>query len=389
MTAPPMLKQIFFSLLAGSLVLLAGIVLIYTPPPQHANISSRALEISNGKVQKGVGVYRQGGFHLQLDASGWALLIVPTDRLQLDNYPYVHIIFRDSLNADSLVLLWKSKSRDRRISRASIPYNQEKSMWLTMDGIPGWLGEVESVAISIQGIPEDQIVLEQIAFAPASLSAHLKSIYANWTTFSPWSGTSVNFHAGVYQENLALHPVPLMAVWFALSSIILAIRLLLARSKPQVYVLVLPMIFLIAWLTLDMVWQGKLLQQLFETRSQFSGKNMTEKLQSGGDGELYKFIEDVHSLIDSTNARVYVGSASDSRGMRGAYYLYPLNVFWQRHAQELPGVEYMSRGDYLVILKPSELQFDKKKSILSLPDGSPLQVEVLLTRPRGQLFKVL
>jgi hypothetical protein len=180
-----------------------------------------------------------------------------------------------------------------------------------------------------------------------------------------------------------------MAAWLALSSIILAIRLLLARSKAQVYVLVLPMLFLIAWLTLDMVWQGKLLQQLFETRAQFSGKTMTEKLQSGGDGELYEFIEDAHSLIDSANARVYVGSASEYQGMRGAYYLYPLNVFWQRHTQGLPGVEYLSRGDYLVILQPSELQFDKQKSILSLPDGSPLQVEALLKRPRGRLFKLL
>ena len=49
--------------------------------------------------------------------------------------------------------------------------------------------------------------------------------------------------------------------------------------------------------------------------------------------------------IDSPGSRVFVASEDIYLGMRAAYYLYPLNVFWQLEDPEMPANKYMRPGD--------------------------------------------
>ena len=74
--------------------------------------------------------------------------------------------------------------------------------------------------------------------------------------------------------------------------------------------------------------------------------------------------------------------------MRGAYYLYPFNVFWQRHGKELPRGKYIHRGDYIVVVQPAQTQFNAVTGMLLSPQRKPISAESILTRGLGSLYRV-
>jgi hypothetical protein len=174
----------------------------------------------------------------------------------------------------------------------------------------------------------------------------------------------------------------------AASLLAYGLLLLVWRSRMRPNWRVIPGLFLICWLCLDLVWQGKLLQQLAVTHATFAGKGDAAKLAAGPDGALVQFMSDVKQRV-APEARIFVASGDDYRGMRGSYYLYPRNVFWARGGTELPSREYIHEGDFIVMIHPSTLNFDQEKSVIRIGSGESLSVKLLASGGLGGLFRVL
>ena len=109
----------------------------------------------------------------------------------------------------------------------------------------------------------------------------------------------------------------------------------------------------------------------------------------GPDSALVQFMSGVRQRITSPDARVFVASQDDYTGMRGSYYLYPLNVFWQRSRSELPAVRYIHSGDYIVLINPTAIRFDSQKSALLTPDREQILVKLLGGGGVGSLYRVI
>jgi hypothetical protein len=165
--------------------------------------------------------------------------------------------------------------------------------------------------------------------------------------------------------------------------------LLLARPRTQLDWRFLSAGFLVCWIGLDLAWQSKLWHQLGLTRAQFSGLDSRAKLLAGPDGALVQFMSDVHRLVSVSDARVFVASADDFHGMRGSYYLYPMNVFWQRHGPELPARQYIHGGDYIVVVQPTGFHFDPQTSTLRAAGREPLPVQRIASAGPGGLYRML
>ena len=144
-------------------------------------------------------------------------------------------------------------------------------------------------------------------------------------------------------------------------------------------------IFLTCWISLDLIWQGRLLRQLGATYETFYGK---DKLSVGPDAKLVEFIVEIKQELEPENSRVFVSSTDDYLGMRGAYYLYPRNVFWQRYGGELPHHKYFHSGDYIVLIQPTGIRFDPLTKKLLIPKRKSLSVEPVVSRRMGSLFRV-
>ena len=136
------------------------------------------------------------------------------------------------------------------------------------------------------------------------------------------------------------------------------------------------MIFLACWLVLDLVWQNRLLRQVAHSHFTFAGLSNEEKLAAGPDARLYRSIAAVKAHINEPDARVMVATSDLYAGMRAAYFLYPLNAYWRLERPEIPDAQYLRKGDYILLLKPSRAYAHKDKGV-RLPETRMYPAEMV------------
>ena len=106
------------------------------------------------------------------------------------------------------------------------------------------------------------------------------------------------------------------------------------------------------------------------------------------DGPLFEFIEKVRAKLPPPPARVFmVAEAHYFRG-RGAYHLYPHNVYFNPWVNEIPPAAMMRPGDYVVVYHRRGIQFDAAKGLLRWDGGLPIPAETLVVEPGAALFRI-
>ena len=168
--------------------------------------------------------------------------------------------------------------------------------------------------------------------------------------------------------------------------------LALARWRPHWIGAGLPaaliFMFVAAWLVLDARWQWNLARQVIVTANTYAGRDWREKHVAAEDGPLFEFIEKARAKMSAVPARVFmVAEAHYFRG-RGAYHLYPHNVFFDPWTNAIPPTTAMRPGDYIVVYHRRGIQFDAAQGTLRWDGGPPLAAEPLVVEPGAALFRV-
>ena len=73
---------------------------------------------------------------------------------------------------------------------------------------------------------------------------------------------------------------------------------------------------------------------------------------------------------------------------RGAYHLYPHNVYYEPYRNAIPASSLMRPGDYFVAYQRRGVQYDPASRRLRWDGGEPVAAELLLTAPGGALFRI-
>jgi hypothetical protein len=124
------------------------------------------------------------------------------------------------------------------------------------------------------------------------------------------------------------------------------------------------------------------------TAKTYAGLDGREKHLAAEDGPLFEFIERVRAKLPPPPARVFmVAGAHYFRG-RGAYHLYPYNVYFDPWNNTIPPVTVMRPGDYVVVYQRRGIQFDPSKGMLRWDGGAPIAAESLLVEPGAALFRI-
>ncbi len=208
----------------------------------------------------------------------------------------------------------------------------------------------------LRGQPAAEVTLAPIGWHPVTLLTRLRGAWDDWTAFRPWGLASINFHTAVVQTWHGLSPNVLIGVLFVLVGLAGYWRW---RSRFLLWWM------LACWLALDLPWQWRLLEQVEATRDRFAGVAAEARPGVGEDAALWAFAERARSLLPA-ESRILVASASDYRGMRMAYYLYPLNVYWRRGGPELPGSSGVRAGEYIVVVQPTQVRGEPEAGQLVL-----------------------
>jgi hypothetical protein len=338
-------------------------------------------------MELGSGENTAQGWQLTLDGAGRGVLVLPLPSLESRAYPLLHLRFSEMPATEALGLFWGTSKTGGQMAQFWVPGSLEQSLWLPMGGMSVWDGKLNELAVLLQGKPGATFVVEALELLPASPRYQLKALYSDWRAFVPWGLESINRHNGIRTTGSTLYPVPVAAAVAGASLLVYGLFIFL-RKGPAVDWRVLSAIFLVCWIGLDLVWQSKLWRQLVLTRETFAGMDSSAKLARGPDAALVQFTTYIRQRIAQPGARILVASSSDYRGMRASYYLYPLNVFWQRNEAELPASTYIKAGDYIVTVKPSAIRFDRQSNTLLSPQSEQLPVHLLAESDVGSLYRV-
>ena len=285
-------------------------------------------------------------------------------------------------------MLWYSDIDASRVFRHSLIVEGGRLAPVTLVQDRGWIGRIGGLALVLQGSFAEPIVVPGAAAKPMSATQVLGDRVREWLAFEPWNGASINGLIG----GADVQDLPLPALAAAVAGIAALAYAGLARWKPLVFGPVLgagvAAMFVIAWIAVDARWQWNLLRQASVTHAQYAGKSWQERHLAAEDGPLFAFIEKVRAKLPDPPARVFMVAAAQSLRNRGAYHLYPYNVYFDPWSDTVPPPSAVRPGDFIVVYQRKGIQFDAAQHRLRWDDQAPIGVELLLVDAGAALFRV-
>jgi hypothetical protein len=321
-----------------------------------------------------------------VDASGLALITINTD-FRSSEYPIIAWTGGNFPERADVRFLWRTDYAPAKLNSTPVTITAGRLAPLVMTKNPDWVGRIMGIALAVRGPLGEPVGVSGVTARPGGAAGQLVELIREWLTFERWSGASINtITGGADVQELPLPTflvVALLAtvgVWFALAR-----RVRRTTALPAV----LAMLFVVAWLLLDMQWVWNLARQVDETRAQFGGKDWRERHLVADDGALFQFIERARAKMPATPVRVFIVADADYFRGRGAYHLYPHNVLFDPRENTVPPVAALRPGDFVVVYQRRGIQYNAEEKKLRFEGGTPVSAEAVLVEPRAALFRIM
>jgi hypothetical protein len=359
---------------------------------RELNWPARELGVSRGAAQLTGAATPSDGQALAViapDANGIALITV-TATFRSADYSMVGWDALDVGDNVTATLLWRNDYSPDRLFTRPMSVDSGRIVPALVRGDPNWIGKITGVALALRGTLNQPIIIRGAWATPLTTTRLLRDRADEWIAFEPWNGASDEGAIGVRAAQ-ALPPPALLAIVAALSAGIYA---LLARWRPGWIGAFRPGIvaaFLIAsWFILDARWQANLTRQVERSFDQFAGKSSQERHLAAEDRALFAFIDKLRAKLppNPTAARIFMAGDTNYVRGRGAYYLYPYNVYFAPEADSIPPAAAMRSGDYLVVVQRRNVQFDPAQQLLRWDGGASVPAELLLSDSGAAAFRI-
>jgi hypothetical protein len=356
------------------------------PGPWFPRASAIAWEPGALLVARGNWVVRGGAILVTAtDATQTAVISLNTDIPATDYRSVIWDVADVPADAD-VRMLWRSDLAPTTMNSMPVPIVAGRLQPVDVTAQPDWLGPIRGIAIAIRAPLTQPITIRRVVARPMGALDVLRDRFREWLAFEPWSGTSINEVAG--GARIQDIPLPMFLVIAALPAM-LATWLLLRRSpRLWAFPLAIGAIFAAAWFIADLRWQWNLARQVAETQSRYAGKDWRERHLAAEDASLFAFIEAVRAKLPAAPARVFIVADAHYFRDRGAYHLYPHNVYFDPYRDTLPPPSALRPGDYLVVYQRRGLQYDAALQRMRFPDGTTRQADVILAGPGAVLLKI-
>ncbi len=383
----PRVRTALWFLLAAFLLCALAWFALSIPGNWFPSATSKVFGASDFSLTRGTGGPAPGALVITgLDETGTALITANSD-LRSTDFPLIAWNGTSFSELTDVRFLWRSDYAPGKLNSASIRVSAGRLLPLDMANNPAWIGKISGVALAIRGPLPVPVQIGGMTAKTGGLSEQLRDRVREWFTFERWSGSSINtLTGGADVQELPLPMLLTVAVILAAAAwILVAWRRQRLESMP----VVLALLFVVAWLSLDAVWTLNLSRQVAETRAQFGGKDWREQHLAADDAALFGFIERARAKMPASPGRVFVvADATYFRG-RAAYHLYPHNVFFDPTANTLPAAANLRPGDFLIVYQRRGLQFNPEEKRLRWDGGATMTAEALLVEPGAALFRIL
>lgn len=322
------------------------------------------------------------------DASGTTMVTVTTS-LRSSNYPV--IAWQSSGVPDNVeaALLWRSDYAPGRVFNRRLTIDAGQIQPFSLASERNWNGTISGLALGLKGSYQKPILVQGATAKTMSAGAVLGDRVREWFAFEAWNGASINtILGGADVQDL---PMPFaLAVVVGLAALFYAA---LARWRPLWVgpsgAIIIGTMLVAAWFALDVRLQWNFLRQVDITAKQYAGKSWQERHLAAEDKMVFAFVEKVRDKLPPPPLRVFVVGDEHYFRDRGAYHLYPYNVFFDPWASTLPPSSALRSGDYLVVFEPAAVQFEPSQQRLHWDGGPLISAEQVLADGGAALFKIL
>ncbi len=222
---------------------------------------------------------------------------------------------------------------------------------------------------------------------PVDFAARLTTLTRDWMKLEPWSGRSINFHAGVQSLNRLITPVLLVTLWVALASLlfVLSSRRIAARQLTGGVAI----LFLTGWMVLDIRWQWQLSTRLVQTYERYGHLPITERQKAMPDAWMTMALDRMRQALPKQPLRLIILSndPSDYVTQRVRYHFLPNRVY---ATNRLPKPWHLHGGDSILVLARTEaVRYDSQQGLL-MGNQASIPVAYLGRVPGfGALYRVM
>jgi hypothetical protein len=323
---------------------------------------------------------------LVVAASASTVLVGLDTDIRAADYPVISWVATNVPENVEARLLWRNDYAPSRLNSAAIGVAAGQLLPVVVAGNPNWVGRIRGLALAINGPTGAPIRIVGVSAKPMGALDIARDRLAEWTAFEGTSGTLIDgVNGGANVQSL---PLPmLLAVIVALASL-LWFSFARFRSRALALPSVLAALFVAAWFADDVRWAWNVLRQTLATSRTYAGLDWRDRHLAAEDGALFKFIEAARAKLPPEPARVFMTADAHYFRGRGAYHLYPHNVYFEPYRNTIPPSPEMRSGDYFVVYQRRGVQYDSAAQRLRWDGGEAVSAELLLTAPGAALFRI-
>ena len=318
-------------------------------------------------------------------SSGGVLVTVETD-FRASDYAAVAWSATNVPDNVDVRLIWRSDYAPAKINSAPISVAAGQLRPVIVASDPSWVGRIRGLALAINGPLATPVRIAGVSARPMGIFDIAGDRLGEWTAFESFSGTSIDGVIG----GASVQDLPLPVLLAAIVALAALLWFALARYRGRTALLpsVLAALFVTAWLLDDARWSWNLVRQTLATARTYAGLDWRERHLAAEDGPLFQFIEGVRAKLPAEPARVFMAADAHYFRGRGAYHLYPHNVYFEPFRNAIPASSRLRPGDYFVVYQRRGVQYDPSAQRLRWDGDEPVSAELLLTAPGAALFRV-
>ena len=189
-------------------------------------------------------------------------------------------------------VFWRTSAAPQAFESLPVEMTPGGRVAIGMADVFAWSGTVTEVGLLLTGPIPEPIALRYISVEPLTPGSLWPVLWTQWFSFMPWKHVSINF-VNVSQGTY-VSPVVAAALWVV---IVWACYRWLPGRRSWSWRWAFS-VFLVAWVLLDLRFQADLLFKLRETRFNYAGKDVEQRLASGPDAALYRLAQEFLDRVD-------------------------------------------------------------------------------------------
>lgn len=388
--SPARLRIAAFGVLAlGIVVCVVGYLALSVPGSWIGGAPQLQWTAAELSLKRGAGQLARDGLVLSAaDATSTVVVSLGTS-FRARDYPGIAWDVTGVPEGVEAAVLWYNDYQPSRVFSRSLSVETGRIRPAMVARDPSWIGRIDGLALVLRGSFTEPIIVHGAAARPMTAAQVLGDRVGEWLAFEPWNGASINTLTG----GADIQDLPLPLLLAAIVGIASLAYAALARWRPDYFGpsqgAVIAAFFVGAWLILDARWQWNLVRQVDVTREQYAGKSWRERHLAAEDGPLFAFIEKVRAKLPAPSVRVFMAADAHYFRDRGAYHLYPYNVYFDPWHDTIPPPSAMRSGDYVVVFQRRGVQYDAAQQSLRWDGLAPVKAELVLVDTGAALFRIL